>query len=227
MEEALPIIITLIVCGLLSSGAMLLTVKTLQGRVARSVGPEFDSLSARIKRFDVGIAGALGRTEGMAAFDELGKLETSLRELQARFETENANLKTMEKRLNDQQAQVDRKEAKQNELKQGREEFEQIADEIRANRDRLDSEAERLKKQLVESKVQLDSLSVGVGLTPEQQELMNDLASSLQKTQQHMNEMNDLYLQATQRFTNVQAQYAQLELEYRNLLEKQLSGQTG
>mgnify|MGYP000061131633 CR=1 FL=1 len=222
MEGAATIFGVLFGVGILSSAAVLLALRHFKGNISKALGPEFIELTTRIGALDGAIQGAIAYVKPLQPLEQLREAEAELQELQARLEKESKKLATLEAELQNRQSAVDKKESKQNELKQGKEEYEQIADEIRANRERLQSEAEKLQNQLENSKVELASLMTGLDMTDEQEKTMNDLLESLNRSKDHLFEMREVYQQATQRFTNVQVQYQQLELEYRNLLEKQL-----
>ena len=127
-------------------------------------------------------------------------------------------------KLQQAQSNVDTREAAHNKIKMGKEDCDRIADELRGNRESLLSQAQKLEKELEVSKTQMTVLAGETGLTAEQQRTVNDLNQHLSLAAMQFKETHDVFQQASQRFLNLQAQYAQLEKEFKNLVEQQMSG---
>lgn len=225
MSTIIYLIVALILCGGLATGAVIISSKYLRGNLTRSAHEHVEAEKLKVAKVDLALERAFAIVDSMVPYDEVLSQQTEIQGFEERLAQAKEALAKLEASLQASQDEVDKKEAKHNELKMGRENSAKVADELKANRERLLSEATALESQVSEAQNQLQSLKSSTSLTKDQKAGIEEIAQGLQKSKTHLSELKEVFEQASNRFVNLQAQYSQLELEYRNLVEKQLSGE--
>ena len=217
------IIITFIVVGLLSSGAVLFFIRKLTKKSQESTGQDMSAGEDRIGELDQVMESAFKHVEGMVPLADARAIESKIAETMKQFGVEHAKLDQLEKSLAKAQKGVDTEEAAYNELKRGKDDAEQLADKIKADADRVDAETKRIENEIKESKDSLQKLGSEVALTADQKKAVDAIAASLNESSNRLKVLIESYSVASQRFVNLQSQYTELEKEYRKLVEKELS----
>ncbi len=217
------IILTFIIVGLLSSGAVLFFIRKLTKKSQESTGLDMSAGEDRIGELDQVMENAFKQVEGMVPLADARAIEGKIAETMKQFAVEHAKLDQLEKSLARAQKGVDTEEAAYNELKRGKDDAEQLADKIRSDAERVDSETKRIETKIKESKNSLQKLGTEVALTADQKKAVDAIASSLNESSNRLKVLIESYTVASQRFVNLQSQYTELEKEYRKLVEKELS----
>lgn len=225
MSSTIYVSIALVVSGGLATAAILLASKYLRGNLTKAAHADVEIARAKVAKVDQALEQAFKLIEAMVPYDEVVARQGEISGFEERLAKEKEALANLERSLQGSQDAVDAKEAKHNELKMGRENSAKIADELKASRERLMSETSALESQVNDAQTQLESLKGSNTLTKDQKTGIDEIAGGLEKSKKHLSELKEVYEQASNRFVNLQAQYSQLELEYRNLVEKQLSGE--
>ncbi|MCB0346542.1 MAG: hypothetical protein KDD66_15595 [Bdellovibrionales bacterium] len=225
MSSTIYVSIALVVAGGMATGAILVASKYLRGNLTKAAQADIDATKAKVAKIDRALEAAFSVIETMVPYDDVLSQQKEISGFEERLAKEKEALGKLEGSLAQSQDEVDQKESKHNELKMGRENSAKIADELKANRDRLIDETEALESQVSDAQTHLASLKGSTNLTKDQKAGVEEIASGLEKSKNHLSELKEVFEQASNRFVNLQAQYSQLELEYRNLVEKQLSGE--
>lgn len=225
MSSTIYLSIALIASGALATGAIILSSRFLRGNLTKAARTDVEIAREKVAKIDVALENAFAQLESMVPYDEVVAQQTEITSFEERLAREKEALTNLEASLQTSQDDVDKKESKHNELKMGRENSAKVADELKANRERLISETEALESKVDEANTHLDSLKGTASLTKDQKTGLEEIANGLEKSKNHLGELKEVFDQASNRFVNLQAQYSQLELEYRNLVEKQLSGE--
>lgn len=224
MGTVLPLLITLLVAGIAATVAVFIAGRKFRGTMTKSIMDQCIVATKRARQLDDGISRAFQRTDTMSPLEEVSRYKAELEAIEAKKAEEREKLNKLESKLQAAQSNVDEREAKHNKIKMGKEDCDRIADELRANGESLIAQAKKLEDELAASQKQISVLSGGAELSSAQQEAVNEISQHLATATEQLRETYEVYQQATQRFLNLQAQYAQLESEYKGLVEQQLSG---
>lgn len=222
----LTIILILLITAFLSAVIYIGTTKfwipLLLKRLNAAIGENQQDTLSNIEQCDLAIEQAFTYIDGLSALDKLTDIEKRIDETEKSLVEEKQSLVAIEKELAESQTSVDEQEKKHNELKKGKEEAEKMADELRANQETLQAEAQRLQDELVASKNHMQSLSTELELTAEQQTAVDKIQASVDGVQSQLKDLCVAYDMSSQRFTNLEVQYKELEKEYRKLVDKEL-----
>ena len=210
--------------GAFATAAVFVASRKFRGSITKGISDQLVGVTGRTKALDEAIQRAFSRTEGMVPYGDLITLRNEHQTVLDKKVAEAQKLATLEGKLQQAQGNVDIREANHNKIKMGKEDCDRIADELRANRETLVSQAKKLENELEVSKTQMNVLTGEMGLTAEQQRAVNDLNQHLGLASMQFKETHEVFQQASQRFLNLQAQYQQLETEFKNLVEQQMSG---
>ncbi|MCB0360093.1 MAG: hypothetical protein KDD44_10665 [Bdellovibrionales bacterium] len=225
MSEIIWLGITWLILGGISTAVVLIVSKRMSGGSAKGLEDEIRAAEKQIDSVNASLERAFEYAGPMVPYQEVVDRRAQIAEHQETLKQKREALAKLERNLQEQQEAVDIKEGKHNELKMGKEQSEKVVDELKSNKERLLDEAKTLEERIQQSKAQLDSLVGGMTLSPEQQIGMDEINRSLDSSRTHLKELMQVHERAAQRFVDLEAQYTQLESEYRNLVEKQLGGE--
>ena len=225
-HHLVTLIITLIVTGLVATGAVFGSVKVLRARATKSINKDSESIKNQIKQLDNLIDAGIKHIDGMVSLDEVIEVQSGRDKINADLEVERRKLAEKEKELELAQGQVDQQEQRHSELKRGKEGSENMSQQIQDKKAQLDAESERLNAELVQSKSQLDAFlkENAKQIEPDQKIYMEETIRTLDHMTKQLKDLVEVHEQASQRFVNLQRQYTELEKEYRRLVDREISG---
>ncbi len=214
-----------LVSGLLATGAVYFSVKSLKSRGTRELSKDSTSINNETKLYDDAIGSAIKVFDQMVSLDEVLALQNGRSQLLSELEIEKQKLSAKEKKLEQAQAAVDKQEQRHSELKSGKEGSEELAQQIQQNKVKLETEIERIRAEIEQVKGMVEAYSKEQ--TDDSKERKAQLDGTLQTLSQMSKQLSDLvetYDLAGQRFVGLQKQYSELEKEYRRLVDRELSG---
>ena len=219
------IVITSLIGGIVFSGAvfafrMLLLRRQTDGASAA----EMRDVETKCAEIGNKIDQAVKQLQKMASLDDYLHGESRISELREELAAERQKLEKLDKQVEKMQTSVEAEEAAHNALKKGKDEAVALAADVRTNKERLGTEVHKLEEDLETSLAELNALSSEVGLTVEQQQALDKIGQTLDQSRKQLRSLSDTYNQASTRFTNLEAQFVELEKEYTKLVEKELSG---
>ncbi|MCC6221775.1 MAG: hypothetical protein IT291_11100 [Deltaproteobacteria bacterium] len=218
------IVVSTVVAGLAAIGIMFI-FRHFRNILSSSLTSSYETLGKHSNAIEKAIEQAFSRINGMLPLDNLTTHTQELLELSDKLKKEADKLSRVEEALRKTQVTIKEKEARHNELKIGRENSTTIAAELKATREQLKLEHQNLEIQLKESQSQLKELSNNTEITEEQQKAITEIEAAYNLACKHLDGLIQVYNQASGRYLNLQGQHEMLELEYRGLVEKQLSGE--
>lgn len=188
----------------------------------KAQGKDQSLVRDQLEQFDTAIQLALVRIKKMAPLDEIRKLEARLVELSQQYKKEQETLLQLSESLSRTQADSREREAQHSQIKLGREEAQRLADEIASHTVQMEAEYKRLESEIAQSKQQMEALAQEVILDAEQKKAVDEIAESLDKVGKELQNLAHARGQAAERFENLRKQYADLEREYKKLVESEL-----
>lgn len=200
----------------------MLTQKSAGGGLQASI----QNIDSQISAANEAIEQGLAHVKEMVSLDIFQAKEKELAALNKQLNGERLKLEKLDRQVEKLQANVESEEASHNDRKRGKEEAASLADQVRENTQRLASEYSRLEQELNQSLSQLTALNTEVELTNEQKIALDSVCNGVRMSQDQLSTLADVHTQATQRFTNLESQYQELEKEFTKLVEKELSGET-
>ncbi len=207
-----------------SFGFVMLVTRFLQGDIAKAAAKDREVYRERISKLDQEIEDLLEQSGEMSSRGELLKLEEELRKVENSLTEEIKKLEEEDSHIKRLQGEIDAKEAKQNQYKTGKEASNQLAEKLSADREQLLVEAKQLESDLALSLEKIAALMKQVETNSEDQKFLVQLNDSLKDGSSLLNELSLSYDAGTDRYVTLQKQYDEMEKEYKNLIEKQLSG---
>jgi len=218
----LPIIF-LVISGLVATGVVFFVFRTLSKQASASVGKERDVIANEIQIYDDAIERAVIKLDTMVSLDEKVQLAAEQANLQKALDVEKGKVKKIQADLQSLQERVDQQEAKHSELKRGKEESDALAKSLRENKQRLVDEAGTLSKACLE--IVSGFSVVSSKISKEQLAELEEIEETTKTASVQLKEFSEFYSRAATRFVNLEKQYAELEREFRKLLDKALTGE--
>ncbi len=218
------LIITFLISAAIAHLVVVLLVRAEKGKLVKSVGKERQTLLDASAKLDQEMLDAIHAAEEMVPQHELVQITTEGENVRAQLSREAKKLEAAEARLKLLQTDIDQRENKHNEMKLGTEDSRAVVERLKAREEELAEEREQLTRALAEAKANLEKILPQAKLTDEQTELFAKLQSDLTVLEEHFLELADSYSVATERFKSLHFQHDEMEKEYKNLVEKQLSG---
>ena len=225
MASALGLGITLVASGAVSTGIVFGALKLLKGQVTGSLLQKCAEEEERLEKLEEAISKNLGLLKPMKPYTTFLEKENTLKELQAKLESEKEALKKLDEALNRSQSQVDDKEEKQNELKMGKEKSEEFAKKLRSEEGQLKENSEATEAKFGEALSAYTTAIEGLNAEEEKQKSLQELQEQSEALKKHLSELAVLHEQSVSRYFALEGQFQQLENEYRGLVEKELSGE--
>jgi len=219
----LIVLLTLLLTGSLATGLSFLVFRNLSKQATTSVGKERDVIIAEIQLFDEATERALEKLDKMVSLDEKMKFEQESATIQKSIDVERGKVNKIQKDLQSLQERVDQQEAKHSELKRGKEESDVLAKSLRDNRQKFVEEAISLAGSCNGVLAKFDSVSAK--LSKESLQEIQELEETFRMSSAQLTEFSEFYSRAANRFINLEKQYAELEREFRKLLDKALIGE--
>jgi chromosome segregation ATPase len=219
-------LITAIIAGVIFLGAAFVLQKYLAAKQrGAGISSNIGEVEEKISDTDAAIQNALAHVESMMPLAKLKEREEELEGLNQQLGVEREKLEKLDKQVEKLQKTIEEEESAHNELKKGREEASTLADDVRANKERLASEYQQLESELKQSLSNLEALNTEVDLTADQQIAVDKIQGALESARVQLSTLSEMHSQAATRFTNLEAQYVELEKEFTKLVEKELSGE--
>lgn len=203
---------------------VLVVEKFIKNRIVGALTREYSPLHDKSESLETEIYSHVDKFETMVPAKEVNDLENQTSQIETSIKEDTATLESLESQVTETQESVDRKEARHGDLKAGKEKADLAADELRADGERLKSESSQLETKIADSQAELEGLLGGVELTESQEMALKEIRATVEKKREQLAEVADVYAVGNDRFLNLKHQYEQLELEYKNLIEEQLSG---
>jgi chromosome segregation ATPase len=203
---------------------LFISVNACRKLVTSSVGKERDELHCKIDELNKKIVREVDAAESMTSTEELENLKKNLEDLSSQIEQEKQKLAKNEETIKKLQEEIDGKELRHNELKVLQEDKQLTIETIKDKKELISGEAKQLETQLSDSKTSILNLLEELNLNEQQLEILNKLSTSLADSTSILSELTTVYNEASERFIKLKNQHIEMEKEYKNLVEKQLSG---
>lgn len=211
---AISAIISLLILGI----ALFLLKKKTGGSITTELEEKSKLVHSAISEINT----LVSQTKNIASKGQLENLTNRLDESKTALVREKELLKEIEGKLENVQKMVETKEVHHQEMKSAKEEDESKLSELLACYDDISQEAIGLEQKLAASLKSLDSMMVGIELTAEQKQVLEELSNTLTEAGSRMRDLLTEYSMVKERLDGLKGQHHDLEEEYTRLVEQQL-----